>query len=120
MREPLGVPVGNGSPLRGCAQLKPTRLNSESKSLRCDPELKASPEAELFHSATRVLMAYLTAIVKAQVGTMSLTADVGVMYYQWMQLRKAVDASALAGATYLLPQNATRTLPTPAINIGPA
>jgi len=31
---------------------------------------------------------------------MSLTADVGVMYYQWMQLRKAVDASALAGATF--------------------
>jgi hypothetical protein len=40
---------------------------------------------------------------------MSLTADASVMYYQWKQLRKVVDDSALAGATYLLPQNATRT-----------
>jgi Putative Flp pilus-assembly TadE/G-like len=34
-------------------------------------------------------------------GVMALCADVGVLYYNWVQLQKAADAAALAGANYL-------------------
>ncbi len=34
-------------------------------------------------------------------GVISLCADVGVFYVTWVQLQKAADAAALAGATYL-------------------
>jgi len=35
------------------------------------------------------------------VGVMALGTDVGVLYYNWVQLQKAADAAALAGANYL-------------------
>ena len=37
----------------------------------------------------------------ALVGALSLGADVGVFYFNWMQLQKAADAAVLAGASYL-------------------
>src|ERR1700682_3808956 len=58
----------------------------------------------------------MTLVIVTLLGAMSLTTDIGVMYYNWMQLQKAADASALAGATYFLTQNSTQTLPTPTIN----
>jgi hypothetical protein len=57
----------------------------------------------------------MTLVIAALLGVMALGTDVGVMYYNYMQLQKAADAAALAGATYFLPQNATQTLPTPTI-----
>ena len=35
------------------------------------------------------------------VGAMALGTDIGVLYYNWVQLQKAADAAALAGANYL-------------------
>jgi Flp pilus assembly protein TadG len=58
----------------------------------------------------------ITLAIATLLGVMSLGTDVGVLYYNWMQLQKAADASALAGATYFLTQGTTRTLPTPTIN----
>lgn len=60
----------------------------------------------------------MTLVVATLLGVMALGSDVAVMYYNWMQLQKAADASALAGATYFLTQNATQTLPPPTINPG--
>ena len=57
----------------------------------------------------------MTLAIATLLGVMALSTDVGVMYYNWMQLQKAADAAALAGATYFLPQNGTQTLPTPTI-----
>ena len=34
-------------------------------------------------------------------GVIALGADVGVLYYNWVQLQKAADAAALAGAQIL-------------------
>jgi Flp pilus assembly protein TadG len=45
----------------------------------------------------------------ALVGVMSLGADVGVLYYNWVQLQKAADAAALAGASYLPNDTTTAT-----------
>ena len=50
-------------------------------------------------------------------GVMALGADVGVLYYNWVQLQKAADAAALAGAQILGqdpsdPTSATSTLAT--------
>lgn len=39
--------------------------------------------------------------VAALVGAMSLGVDVGVLYFNWMQLQKAADAAVTAGASYL-------------------
>lgn len=65
------------------------------------------------HGQTAVL---LTLVLAAVLGALSLCTDIAVIYYNWMQLRKAADAAALAGATYFLPQNGTQTLPTPTID----
>ena len=45
----------------------------------------------------------------ALVGVMALGADVGVLYYNWVQLQKAADAAALAGASYLPNDTTTAT-----------
>jgi hypothetical protein len=60
----------------------------------------------------------MTLVITTLVGVIALGGDVAVIYYNWMQLQKSADASALAGATYFLTQNTTRTLPTPTINAG--
>src|SRR6266850_2787145 len=43
----------------------------------------------------------MTLVIATLVGVMSLGADVGVMYYNWVQLQKGADAAAVAGASYL-------------------
>jgi uncharacterized membrane protein len=43
----------------------------------------------------------LTLAIATLLGVMALGGDVGVMYYNWMQLQKGADAAALAGANYL-------------------
>jgi uncharacterized membrane protein len=58
----------------------------------------------------------MTLVVATLLGVVALGGDIAVTYYNWMQLQKSADASALAGATYFLTQNATQTLPSPAIN----
>jgi hypothetical protein len=35
------------------------------------------------------------------IGAMSLGVDVGVLYFNWMQIQKAADAAVIAGASYL-------------------
>jgi hypothetical protein len=51
------------------------------------------------------------------IGGMALCADFSVTLHEWMVLRKAADAAALAGATYLLPAtNGASTLPSIALN----
>lgn len=43
----------------------------------------------------------MTLVIATLLGVMALGTDVGVMYYNWMQLQKGADAAALAGANYL-------------------
>jgi Flp pilus assembly protein TadG len=43
----------------------------------------------------------LTLAIATLLGVMALGADVGVMYYNWVQLQKGADAAALVGANYL-------------------
>jgi len=58
----------------------------------------------------------MTLAIATLLGAISLCTDVGVLYYNWMQLQKAADAASVAGATYFLTQNSTQTLPTPTLN----
>lgn len=52
------------------------------------------------------------------IGGMALCADFSVTLHEWMVLRKAADAAALAGATYLLPATSgTSTLPSISLNV---
>src|ERR1700737_5357441 len=43
----------------------------------------------------------MTFAIATLLGAMALGADVAVMYFNWVQLQKAADAAALAGANYL-------------------
>jgi hypothetical protein len=43
----------------------------------------------------------MTLVIATMLGVMALGTDVGVMYYNWVQLQKGADAAALAGANYL-------------------
>ena len=43
------------------------------------------------------------------VAVMGLCADIGVLYYNWVQLQNTADAAALAGASYLPNDTATAT-----------
>jgi len=43
----------------------------------------------------------MTLVIGTLIGGMALGADVGVFYYNWMQLQKAADSAVLAGANYL-------------------
>jgi hypothetical protein len=62
----------------------------------------------------------LTIIIPALavlIGGMALCADFSVTLHEWMILRKAADAAALAGATYLLPATTgASTLPPITLN----
>lgn len=48
-----------------------------------------------------------TLVIATLLGAMALSANVGLLYYNWMQLQKAADAAVLAGASQLtgLPDN---------------
>src|ERR1700737_167526 len=45
----------------------------------------------------------MTFAIATLLGAMALGTDVGVMYFNWVQLQKGADAAALAGAVYLFP-----------------
>ncbi len=46
----------------------------------------------------------MTLAIATLLGVMALGADVGVLYYNWVQLQKAADSAALAGAGKLTGQ----------------
>jgi len=48
-----------------------------------------------------------TLVIATLLGAMALSTDVGLLYFNWMQLQKAADGAALAGASSLtgLPDN---------------
>src|SRR5216684_3596189 len=47
----------------------------------------------------------MTFAIATLLGAMALGTDVAVMYFNWVQLQKAADAAALAGANYLATTN---------------
>src|SRR5260370_8630280 len=47
----------------------------------------------------------MTFAIATLLGAMALGRDGGVMYFNWVQLQKAADAAALAGANYLASTN---------------
>ncbi len=47
----------------------------------------------------------MTFAIATLLGAMALGTDVAVMYFNWVQLQKAADAAALAGANYLASTN---------------
>jgi Putative Flp pilus-assembly TadE/G-like len=55
-----------------------------------------------------------TLVIASLIGVMALGSDVGVLYYNSIQLQKAADAAALAGAGYFGPNNP----PTPTCSWG--
>ncbi len=46
-------------------------------------------------------MVVMAVVIGTLVGAIALGTDVGVLYYNWVQLQKAADAAALAGASSL-------------------
>src|SRR5579863_3928818 len=59
----------------------------------------------------------MTLVIAVLLGVIALGSDVGIMYYQHMQLQKATDAAALAGANYLDP--AVQTIATTGFIVNP-
>ncbi|MDO8433444.1 MAG: pilus assembly protein TadG-related protein [Candidatus Binatus sp.] len=51
-------------------------------------------------SKGQIFVLYAVAMT-ALLGAIALSTDVGVMYYNWASMQRAVDAAALAGANYL-------------------
>src|SRR5579863_9502344 len=49
----------------------------------------------------------LTLVAVTLAGAMALGTDVAVLYFNWVELQKAADAAALAGASYLPNDTAT-------------
>jgi Putative Flp pilus-assembly TadE/G-like len=58
-----------------------------------------------FHPGQMVVV--MTLALTALLGALALGTDVAVIYLNWMELRKAADSAALAGAEYLGPFAAT-------------
>jgi uncharacterized membrane protein len=58
----------------------------------------------------------ITLVILTILGAMSLGTDIAMMFYRRMRLQKAAGVSALAGATYFLTHNTTRTHPSPVTN----
>jgi hypothetical protein len=59
------------------------------------------PLRRKFHGGQMVVVMSLA--LTALLGALALGTDVAVIYLNWMQLRKAADSAALAGAAYLGP-----------------
>jgi Flp pilus assembly protein TadG len=60
------------------------------------------PRSDYMKGQIAVVMTFAIATL---LGAMALGTDVAVMYFNWVQLQKAADAAALAGAFYLVPTN---------------
>jgi len=69
-----------------------------------------------FRGQMAVIMTFAMATL---LGAMALGIDVAVMYFNWVQLQKAADAAALAGAFYLSPANSTQ-YPLDSVAVGAA
>jgi Flp pilus assembly protein TadG len=51
----------------------------------------------------------MTLVMATLLGAVALATDVGVLYYNWVQLQKAADSAVLAGANYLTGDSSTDT-----------
>ncbi|MGH7933564.1 MAG: pilus assembly protein TadG-related protein [Candidatus Binataceae bacterium] len=49
----------------------------------------------------------MTLVIAVMLGAMTLGVDCSLLYFNWMQLQKAADSAALAGAEYYGPQGST-------------
>src|SRR5258708_23633071 len=52
------------------------------------------------YSKGQMFVLYLAA-VPALLGAIALSTDVGIMYFNWASMQRAVDGAALAGSNYL-------------------
>jgi Flp pilus assembly protein TadG len=69
-------------------------------------------QARMVHGRERGQMLVIMAVLlPVLLGALALGVDVSVFYFEWAQLQKAADASALAGAGYL-PGNPDRAIET--------
>src|SRR5215472_7494750 len=68
------------------------------------------------------MLVVFTLALPALLAGMGLAADIGVLYFNWAILQKAADASALAGAAYLVasPLPTPQSVPSPACASYPA
>ncbi len=63
------------------------------------------------------VLVFVAIAIVALLGILALATDVAIFYFNWAQLRKEVDAAALAGASYL-PVNPTTATSTAATWVG--
>jgi Flp pilus assembly protein TadG len=64
--------------------------------------MRMKPRSGYMKGQMAVVMTFAIATL---LGAMALGTDVAVMYFNWVQLQKAADAAALAGANYLATTN---------------
>jgi hypothetical protein len=57
----------------------------------------------IFDKPRGQMMVFYSGIIAVLLGAIALSSDVGVMYFNWQQIRTAADASAIAGALQFLP-----------------
>lgn len=66
------------------------------------------------------MIVVLTLALPTLLAGVGLSADLGVLYFNWVELQKAADAGALAGAQYLAsPAPSPQSMPSPAANCPP-
>ncbi len=75
-------------------------MNQYSLPAKTEPWRRRRAEHRKRYSSGQSLVVFSFAVATL-IGAMALGADVAVFYYNWVQLQKAADASALAGASYL-------------------
>jgi Putative Tad-like Flp pilus-assembly len=68
-------------------------------------------------SARGQVLVFVAIAIVALLATLALATDVAIFYFNWAQLRKEVDAAALAGASYL-PANPTTATSTATTWVG--
>src|SRR5579863_7508225 len=61
--------------------------------------------------ASGQIVVIVCAAIVTLIGAVALSTDVAIHYYHWVQLQKAADAGALAGASYL-PDNTAQAVTT--------
>jgi Flp pilus assembly protein TadG len=73
--------------------------------LRAQPHREENPSRPPRFARGQIFVVFALATATL-VAVMGLCSDIGVLYYNWVQLQKAADAAALAGAS-CLPNDAT-------------
>jgi hypothetical protein len=62
------------------------------------------------------MLVLFTLVLPVLLGAIGLGADIGILYFNWVQLQKAADSAALAGAQYLAsPAPSPQSAPTPGV-----